>query len=448
MDIDPAAARVSGSLHADFFAWHASTDRGFDAVLGNPPFVRSHQFPEASRRLAFAGLRAPGMRPSRLMSTWAPFVALAASQVKAGGRMAFVVPEELLTIGDADELRRVLLRRFRALTIGIPPRNLFPGVQQATVLLLADDSSTCRCGLRVLAYDDFRRGRFASARPAPPWSWTGKWTHLLLSESGRNLVEELTNTLGWRKLRHYGRVEVGIVTGNNRFFLLDRRRAARIRAANLVPVVSRTHQVPGTFFGKAEFDRLEGEDLPMRILNLQCAPRELPPEEAAYASRGARKGVSSGYKCRNRSPWYAVPSVRRSDAVLFRQAGRFPRIVQLEEGCAVTDTLHRIVWRPGVSGLGIATGFLNAWTLLSAELFGRVYGGGVLELMPSEARNLPAPRRALVELGPRVDAMVRRRRFEDVIELVSGTVLGRVPAAQREELGALLLQLGARRRCR
>lgn len=447
IDIDPEAAEQSGALHADFFGWHANTDRAFDAVLGNPPYVRSHRFPETSRRLAFTGMRALGMRPSRLMSTWAPFVALAAAHVRPGGRLGLVVPEELLTIAYAKELRHQLQRRFRALTICTPPRRLFASVQQATVLLLADDAPSCEPGLRVLDYHDLCRGRYDAAQPAPTWPWTPKWTHLLLPDRERRQVEEFMARVRWRSLAAYGRVEVGIVTGNNGYFLLDRRRADGIRHENRIPVVSRTHQVPGTFFRRDEFDELVGQDAPMQMLNLQCPPSDLDRGESDYVERGIADGVSGGYKCRNRSPWYAVPSVRKSDAILFRQSGRFPRIVHLERPCAVTDTMHRIRWRERVCGRRVATGFLNVWTLLCAELFGRSYGGGVLELMPSEARNLPVPEPgpAFGDLADRVDAMVRNRQFEDVLGVVSEAALPESTPAEREELGAILVRLGARR---
>ena len=109
--------------------------------------------------------------------------------------------------------------------------------------------------------------------------------------------------------------------------------------------------------------------------------------------------------------------------------------------------MHRIRWREGVCGRRVATGFLNVWTLLCAELFGRSYGGGVLELMPSEARNLPVPEPGpeFGELDDRVDAMVRNRQFEDVLGLVSEAALPGSTPAERDELGAILVRLGARR---
>jgi hypothetical protein len=54
--------------------------------------------------------------------------------------------------------------------------------------------------------------------------------------------------------------------------------------------------------------------------------------------------------------------------------------------------------------------FVNSVTALSAEMNGRHYGGGVLELVPSEAERLLVPaRRERASLG-QLDAMVRAKR--------------------------------------
>jgi hypothetical protein len=63
---------------------------------------------------------------------------------------------------------------------------------------------------------------------------------------------------------------------------------------------------------------------------------------------------------------------------------------------------------------------LNTWTLLASELTGRSYGGGVLELMPSEANQLPLPEPVaeLDDIFETVDERVRSRCFYDAISIV------------------------------
>jgi adenine-specific DNA-methyltransferase len=121
VDIDPHTAASSGAICSDFFQWVRSAPK-YDVVLGNPPFIRSHLFSEKSRTLAFAGMIKMRLRPSRLMSTWAPFLALSCGALNENGRLGMVIPEELLHVGYAKELRRFLLNRFKRVIVGLRGR--------------------------------------------------------------------------------------------------------------------------------------------------------------------------------------------------------------------------------------------------------------------------------------------------------------------------------------
>ena len=174
VDIDPETAAATGAVCEDFFSWARSAQK-FDIVVGNPPFIRSHLFPEASRTVAFSEMVRMGLRPSRLMSTWAPFLAVCCRVLTETGRLAMVIPEELLHVGYAEGLRKFLLRRFRRVFVRLPSHEIFSGVQQAVVLLLCENENSAQSGLLSIEYS-------ASARLAAS--------------------------------QQLGRVEVGVVTGD------------------------------------------------------------------------------------------------------------------------------------------------------------------------------------------------------------------------------------------
>src|SRR5262245_37236346 len=83
-------------LHnADFFDWANSSSELFDCAAGNPPFIRYQLFVGETRRRALAVCRSHGAVFSALTSSWAPFLVATCSLLRAGGRIAFVVPAEL-----------------------------------------------------------------------------------------------------------------------------------------------------------------------------------------------------------------------------------------------------------------------------------------------------------------------------------------------------------------
>ena len=86
----------------DLFQWLSrNLDARFDVVVGNPPFIRYQNFPEPSRSLAMAMMKQQGFRPNKLTNIWVPFVVAATMRVRTGGRLAMVVPAELLQVSYA-----------------------------------------------------------------------------------------------------------------------------------------------------------------------------------------------------------------------------------------------------------------------------------------------------------------------------------------------------------
>lgn len=422
VDIDPFAAGISGAICRDFFEW-ISCRQHFDVVVGNPPFVRSHLFPEPSRQLAFACMREMGLHPSRLMSTWAPFVALSCNVLSESGRLALVVPEELLHVSYARELRNFLLSRFRRVIVSFPA-GVFPSVQQAVVLLLCDNEVEGQAGLQMVSFDDLEHGppyRYAST---PPWDWSHKWTHLFLSQEERHFVSASFAQLGWKSFKDYGRVEVGVVTGLNEFFILKKAVAEQIGAPFLSPIVSSARDVKGISLSPGDFALLVQAGRPTFLVSSSKGLEELPEPLRRYLEQGQQLGVNNHYKCRTREPWYAVPSVWPADALLLRQAGDFPRLIHLSQRCASTDTIHRVRWGDRTTGKRLVAGFLNTWTLIACEITGRSYGGGVLELMPSEANRLPLPPPIpqLEVVFDDIDQLVRSKRLQEAIARVDSIV--------------------------
>lgn len=450
VDIDPKTAAGSGAICSDFFQWVHSAPK-YDVVLGNPPFIRSHLFSEKSRSLAFARMVQMRLRPSRLMSTWAPFLALSCEVLSENGRLAMVIPEELLHVGYAQELRRFLLTRFKRVIVCFPPNGIFPEVQQAVILLLCDDHADGEARLFTMEYSDLEEGNFESLRCAGTWPWNRKWTHLFLDPRQRDIVDRCWQQLDWQPLCSYGRVEVGVVTGDNKFFIVNQERASEFDSKYLVPIVTSARDLQGIKFTVNDSRRVLSQNRPAFLLKLQDPLDRLPVGLRSYLRSGEREHVNARFKCRNREPWYAVPSIWESDALLLRQAGEMPRLVHLSKRCTATDTIHRIRWNSASYARRQTVGFMNSWTLLVAELIGRSYGGGVLELMPSEANQLPMPSPidAVDKIFDQVDNQVRSRRLYDAVAIVDQVVMPEwMTRKDREEIETVLSQLILRRKSR
>jgi hypothetical protein len=105
-----------------------------------------------------------------------------------------------------------------------------------------------------------------------------------------------------------------------------------------------------------------------------------------------------------------VPYVWVSEIGLLKRCHYFPRLVLNELGAFSTDTAYRIKMKPEYKDQtkNLVFSFLNSLTFLYAELLGRHYGGGVLELVPSEIEKLQIPLVSISdEQFSKADEMIR-----------------------------------------
>ncbi len=170
----------------------------------------------------------------------------------------------------------------------------------------------------------------------------------------------------------------------------------------------RSDHVRGVIFDQRAYAENGRLDLPSNFLWFgDRAAHEFPASVRRYIADGENQGLHLRYKCRIRTPWYNVPSVFPTPVGMLKRSHDFPRLTLNRMGVLTTDTAYRV--RPTkIEAARLVYCFVNSLTALSTELEGRHYGGGVLELVPSEIERvlvpvLPAPRSGL----ERLDRIVR-----------------------------------------
>jgi adenine-specific DNA-methyltransferase len=421
----------------DFFAVYGDLrkDELFDVVLGNPPFIRFQYFVDESRNRAFEHLRNAGYKPTKLANAWVAFIQLSIELLEDGGRLAMVVPAELLQVKYSHELRTRLSKQFEHIVLVGFRKLVFPEIQQEVLLLLAEgkrEQTKISSKIHTIQFDNgdelIRQGDLNTAIAHIPskHSRNGmKWTALFLSNDSFEALDEAEQSNLLTPLGNLAEVDVGIVTGRNKFFVITEETKQQISASNFtVPIVGRTTVLNSPIFSLSDFEEYKNK-YPAYLLNFTgIDASELPESILEYLRKGENERVHTGYKCRVRPRWYDVPSVYIPDAFLFRQVHKYPLLVVNEAQVTSTDTIHRVRLTQDVNLRLLATIFFNSLTLAWAEVGGRSYGGGVLELETREAEQLPIPYHENLNLDvEKVDTLLRKGKTEEALSYVDSIVL-------------------------
>lgn len=435
----------------DFLQWAINNldnvGAQFDAVVGNPPFVRYQYLPEPFQARAeqiFLELDLPFTKHT---NAWVPFVLASMALLRPGGRLAMVVPAEIIHVTHAQSLRSYLGRECRRLVIIDPEELWFSDTLQGAVILLAEKrrSETEKSeglGMYSVKGREFLRLAPSTVFNAPQSingkTVQGKWTRALLDLETRSLFDELAEHRGVYRFDDIAEVDVGIVTGANKFFLVpdDVVRSHKLdKWAH--PMFGRSEHCPGVIYDDRQHEANAHKGYPTNFLWFRENAGKIDAAARAYIRQGENQKLHTRYKCRVRSPWYTVPSVYSTEIGMLKRSHDTPRLILNRIGAYTTDTAYRIRSRD-INAKKLVGCFINPLTALSAELEGRHYGGGVLELIPSEIERLiiPLPAKVNVDLVE-LDKAIRNLPTYQVLSRQGKFVLGALGLSRAKQECAL-----------
>ncbi|RQH08697.1 N-6 DNA methylase [Bradyrhizobium sp. RP6] len=435
-------------VHSDFF--DCEPRPVFDAVVGNPPFIRYQSFSGEARAKSLRAALAHGVRLTALASSWAAFVIHASEFLNENGRLGMVLPAELLSVNYAAEVRRFLLNRFANVRLVLFDNLVFPGVTAEVVLLLAEGRGTAK-SFEVIQLRDLAALADLNGPGSLDFLPSGgeKWTPALISSDALKVYRDLTRERAFSRLVDWGETYLGNVTGNNGYFTLTAEQVGKLKLGpedllKISPPGSR-HLRGLTFTAKAWREMAN-----RGARSYLFAPQGdvLSPAARAYVTDGERKEVQKAYKCSNRTPWWRVPQVEKPDILFSYMNHDHPRLIANDAGISILNSLYGLKLRDQLRDVGkslLPIACLNSLTLLGSEVVGRAYGGGLLKHEPREADLLPTPSaEALDEIGgqlallkPQLAIALRSNDLSAAVRLVDSVVLTKHMRITEHELQGL-----------
>jgi adenine-specific DNA-methyltransferase len=414
-------------VNADFHLFCNETAQRFDLVVGNPPYIRFQYFDEAQQAEATKIFNRARLKYSKLTNAWVSFVVGSSLLLKEKGKIGFVIPAELLQVSYAQQLREFLAHFYNKINIISFEKLVFPDIQQEVVLLLCERNGSDTHLIEHLELrdaselDKLEVSRLKSPSKKIDFK-SNKWTYYFMAQEEIDFLEGIAAKRNVPAIGDYADVEVGITTGANDYFTVPLPVVDEYGLKEFAkPMVGRSVQVNSVIFTKGDWELNSQANAKAHLL-------VFPPKEeinghkgaGAYIKFGESTGVNKGYKTGIRDDWFVVPSIRVSDALFIRRNNLYPRLIINEAKAYTTDTMHRVFLKPGTDINAFTASYYNSLSLAFSEVCGRSHGGGVLELMPSEAEKILLPyRTGNAELLPVIDKMMRDKKNIDQILKIS-----------------------------
>lgn len=418
-------------INHDFHSYCNETLERFDLVVGNPPYIRYQYFDKDQQIEAGKIFKKAGLKYSKLTNAWVSFVIGSSLLLKEKGKIGFVVPAELLQVSYAQQLRGFLAHFYNKINIISFEKLVFPDIQQEVVLLLCEKNND---GTHLIEHLELKDAASLEEldvnilkSPSKKIDFkSNKWTYYFLDQEEIDFLENIAEKRNIPLLGDFADVEVGITTGANSYFTVPLSTVEKFDLSKFSkPMVGRSVQVNSIVFTQNDWlNNIKSEAKANLLIFPDRNQLSNHVGAQAYINYGEEIGINKGYKTGIRDDWFVIPSIKLSDALFIRRNNLFPRLILNEAKAYTTDTMHRVFIKADTNKRAFIASFYNSLSLAFSEIVGRSYGGGVLELMPSEAERILLPyKESHLELLQQIDAMMREKRSIDEVLKLSNNVL-------------------------
>jgi hypothetical protein len=435
VELDPAFADAARDLWADaglevvrgdftLVVANGSCPAAPNLILANPPYVRHHHMDrEDKERLQRLVFKMTGVEVSGLAGLYVYFLLLATAWMEDDGLAAWLIPSEFMDVNYGAALKGFLTDRVTLIrahrfdpddvqfgdalvsSVVVVFRKALPPVGHAPEFTFGGTLENPHASDRV-PLERLRKSR----------KWTVYPTH---AKNDRHTLSDGTGPT----LSDLFKVQRGIATGDNKFFVLDRADAKRrgLPAKFLRPILPSPRHLKTTLI-ESDDDGYPIIDRQLSVIDCDLPEHVLEQRHPAlweYLQTAEALGVKDGYLVGKRTPWYKQEQ-REPCPFLCTYMGRGSDDKQpfrfiYNRSKAIGTNLYLMLYP--VNGFAA---MLRKHPARAAEVHellgqvtghelrgeGRVYGGGLNKIEPSELGRVSAA--SFVERWPELGASVRR----------------------------------------
>ena len=379
----------------------------YDLVICNPPYVRHHHLGRSAKtRLQRRSMQATGLHLSGQAGLYAHFVLLTHAWMSRGALAGWLIPSEFMDVNYGRELKAYLLRQVTLVRIhrfDPSERQFDDALVSSSVLWFRNERPAPGHQVEFSYGGSLSRPKIRGLVPELPLEKALKWTRFPAARAPA--CDSSAPTLG-----QYFRVQRGIATGANRFFIMtdEQARERGISRQCLRPIL------PGPRY--LDLDEVQANAAgdphvarPLWILDCRLPENEIRlkhPDLWRYLAAG-KAAVAEGYLCSRRVPWYSQ-EIRAPTFFLCtyiarrRRDGRAQRFI-FNHSQAIAANSYLMLYPRLALDQFIGRDVERArqvWQVLrqidarDITACGRVYGGGLYKVEPRELAAIPVPQLA------------------------------------------------------
>lgn len=382
-------------VKSDFLSFQKDASERYDLIIGNPPYIKRSLLSDFQINLCNDLNNEFNLDYKTIKNIWPSFLLSSIKLLKDNGLFAFILPAEILQVKYAKPIRDMLVKCFERVEIITFNELLFKACKgQDTVVVIGEKKTKNKHGIYFYNVNDIK-----SLDEIEPFfekhnlDSNLKWTSHILNSEELSFLSSFINKMPI--VSDICTSKTGIVSAANNFFIISDllKESLEIPDSLVKPIIQKSSLLNKDIIIRSDLiEKLSSKGISCHLLDLNGVDIVKYPYLRDYIKKGELDHLNLRYKMLNREVWYNIPHISPPAPILFFKRSHFyPKLVENDTLVYATDSAYYVTPKAGFSTQGIVSSFYNSLTLIMAEIQGRYYGGGVLELTPSEFKSLPIP---------------------------------------------------------
>lgn len=378
--------------------------RSFDTILGNPPYIGHAALTLEQRGQYKHTLQSQGLVLKGRPSLWAYFVLASLTRLKTNGRIAWVLPWSYLRSQYGEQLQQVIRNHFTKVLVFAIEENLFlsEGTKERSVVLLAEgfseDPVAANESVKFCAnFREFHQQLLNVIHDKPVIGISSTVEFCARSQAEQKL-QRSTLTPYLSTLGKQGTIDIGVVTGDMKTFMLTKSTAKslKLNQTALQTCLIRSQHIPGLRLSSSDISKLDSKAIPTQLLTL-------PPDKSLSSGvkrflqkKWPSQSVLENATFKKRNIWYSIPRQIPPDGIISYFATRGPRLIINQCFSAATNSMFCLWLHENISEdkkmrtlASISLSMLSCIGRSYSELYANRFGNGAIKLGVGSLKEMP-----------------------------------------------------------
>ena len=405
-DLSEISEKITFQL-GDFLSYDCH-DR-FDMIVMNPPYVSYGEISPATRGIIETIKNRFSV--SGRADLWVYFLLKSFDLLAKGASLGAILPWAFNEAEYAKPIRELILSSFGEIKLTVLNQSHFAHTDTRTLLLWAKKYSFPNKLIRV-GFSDFHDTRTRHERISQKTWIADSIFHSVLSgmDCGFRTLQEK----GFVPFSECAKVETGVVTGANSFFILPPKDAEKIG-------FSCKYQTPILTTG-LEITSLEQKNFGKVLINFG---KSISKKQKAYITFGKKDNIHQRTHSKRRELWYQVQHGVTPDAFFTYRVGSIPLMVLNGHKLLCTNSFHKIYFFDHINEnqkKWIQISMLSIFGQMCIEINARHYGHGMVKLEPKLLKKvlcLPLNCEVPTDMYKQMCHLVKEKKREQVCMLAT-----------------------------